>query len=75
MPARTKEQMLVESTDMVPVEGTVDVDVPLSVLWEAYTHANRWPRWNKCMLWVRNRALVPGKQLLMVFLPISRWFP
>ena len=40
---------------MVPVEGTVDVNVPVSTLWEAFTRADLWPRWNRCMLWVRNR--------------------
>lgn len=74
-PDRSKERILAESNDMVPVEGTVDVDVPASVLWEAFTQADRWPRWNQCMLWVRNRDLVEGKQLVWTFRPIRRWYP
>jgi len=60
---------------MVPVEGTVNVDVPASVLWEAFTRADLWPRWNRCMLWVRNRNLVRGRRLLWAFRPIRRWYP
>jgi len=71
----SREQALAESTDMALVEGTVDVEVPIPTLWEAFTHADRWPRWNKCMLWVRNRDLVPGRQLLWAFRPIRRWYP
>lgn len=75
VPDKSREQILAESADMAPVEGTVDVDVPISVLWEAFTHADWWPRWNRCMLWVRNRDLVHGRQLLWVFRPIRRWYP
>jgi len=30
-----------ESTDMAPVQGTVELDVPI----EMFTHANLWPKW------------------------------
>jgi glyoxylase-like metal-dependent hydrolase (beta-lactamase superfamily II) len=60
---------------MVPVEGTVDVDVPISTLWEAFTRADLWPRWNRCMLWVRNSDLIPDRQLIWAFRPIRRWYP
>src|SRR3712207_5586629 len=72
---RSKERELAGSTDMVPVEGTVDVDVPVSTLWEAFTGVDLWPRWNRCMLWVRNRDLVRDRQLLWAFQPIRRWYP
>lgn len=72
---KNKEQVLAKSTDMAPVEGTVDIDVPISTLWEAFSHANLWPRWNRCMLWVRNRDLVQGEQLLWAFRPIRWWYP
>lgn len=71
---KSKERALTESTDMDPVEGTVDVEVPLSTLWEAFTRADLWPRWNECMLWVRNRDLAAGQQLLWAFRPIRRWY-
>src|SRR5919107_2217699 len=75
MSDKSKERTLAESTDMDPVEGTVDVEVPLSTLWEAFTRADLWPRWNECMLWVRNQDLVAGQQLLWAFRPIRRWYP
>lgn len=71
----SKERELAESTEMVPVEGTVDVDVPIATLWEVFTRADLWPRWNGCMLWVRNRELVAGRRLLWAFRPIRRWYP
>ena len=66
------ETSLTQSHDMLPVEGTVDVTVPIQVLWEYFAHGNQWPRWNSCMFWVRNRDLVLGDQLIWVFEPI-RW--
>ena len=75
MSGENKEKALAKSTDMAPVEGTVDVEIPLPTLWEAFTRADLWPRWNECMLWVRNRDLVAGQQLLWAFRPIRRWYP
>lgn len=71
----SKKEALAASTDMVPVQGTVDVDIPVSVLWEAFTHANWWPRWNTCFFWAHNRDLVLGKKLIWVFQPIKWWYP
>src|SRR5689334_13323363 len=68
------EQRLAASTDMEPVQGTVDVDVPIDVFWECFRGANFWPRWNKCFFWVRNRDLVLGKQLIWAFQPIKPWY-
>jgi glyoxylase-like metal-dependent hydrolase (beta-lactamase superfamily II) len=72
---RSRERELAGSVDMVPVEGTVDVEVPVSTLWDAFTRADLWPRWNRCMLWVRNRDLVRDRRLLWAFRPIRRWYP
>jgi glyoxylase-like metal-dependent hydrolase (beta-lactamase superfamily II) len=72
---RSRERELAGSADMVPVEGTVDVDVPVSTLWEAFTRTDLWPRWNRCMLWVRNRDLVRDRRLLWAFRPLRRWYP
>jgi glyoxylase-like metal-dependent hydrolase (beta-lactamase superfamily II) len=69
-----RKRVLLSSTEMAPVQGTVDVDVPVSVLWEAFTHANWWPRWNKCFFWARNRDLVLGKKLIWAFEPIRWWY-
>ena len=69
-----KKAALLSSTDMAPVQGTVDVEVPISVLWEAFNHANWWPRWNKCFFWARNRNLVLGDKLIWAFEPIRWWY-
>jgi cyclase len=60
---------------MVPVQGTVDVAVPIDVLWKSFAHANLWPRWNKCFFWVRNTNLVKGQHLIWTFQPIKPWYP
>lgn len=72
--ATSKQEALARSTDMTPVQGTVDVEVPISTLWEAFAHANWWPRWNRCFFWVYNRDLVPGRQLIWYFQPIRWWY-
>jgi glyoxylase-like metal-dependent hydrolase (beta-lactamase superfamily II) len=71
----SKKEALAASTDMDPVQGTVDIDIPVSVLWEAFSHANWWPRWNKCFFWAHNRDLILGKKLIWVFQPIKWWYP
>jgi hypothetical protein len=58
---------------MTPVEGTVEIDVPVDVLWDFFVRAHLWPRWNRCFFWVWNRPLELGAQLVWAFQPI-RWF-
>ncbi len=65
---------LEHSTDMAPVQGTVEVDVPIGILWEAFRHANWWPRWNPCFFWARNKDLVAGRKLVWAFQPIKWWW-
>ena len=72
-PGKSREEILVESTDMEPIAGTVDVDVPAEVLWKCFDQTHLWPRWNRCFFWVRNRRLELGRQLIWAFQPI-RWF-
>lgn len=67
-------QTLDQSNDMQAVHGTVDVDIPIDVLWNCFTQANLWPRWNGCMFWVNNRDLILGQQLSWAFEPIRRWY-
>jgi glyoxylase-like metal-dependent hydrolase (beta-lactamase superfamily II) len=69
-----RKKALLASTEMDPVQGTVDVDVPTDVLWGAFTHANWWPRWNKCFFWAHNGDLVLGKKLIWAFQPIRWWY-
>jgi glyoxylase-like metal-dependent hydrolase (beta-lactamase superfamily II) len=70
----SRRAALAASTDMPPVQGTVDVAVPVAVLWEAFTHANWWPWWNTCFFWAYNRNLVVGKALIWCFQPIAWWY-
>ena len=69
-----KKRALLASKEMEPIQGTVDVEVPLPVLWEAFTHANWWARWNKCFFWARNRDLQLGQKLIWAFEPIRAWY-
>jgi glyoxylase-like metal-dependent hydrolase (beta-lactamase superfamily II) len=69
-----KKDALLSSTEMKPVQGTVDVAVPIEVLWESFTHANWWPRWNKCFFWAHNRDLQMGQKLIWAFQPIRWWY-
>jgi glyoxylase-like metal-dependent hydrolase (beta-lactamase superfamily II) len=71
---KNKQEILAESNDMTPVQGVVDVDIPIDTLWDFFTHANWWPRWNKCFFWANNRSLVLAKQLVWAFQPIRRWY-
>lgn len=70
-----KHEALVAANDMPAIHGTVDVDIPIEVLWESFTHTNYWARWNKCFYWSRNRDLIQGKKLIWCFQPIRWWYP
>lgn len=71
----SKKDALAASTEMTPVSGTVEVDIPAPVLWEAFRHADWWARWNKCFYWAHNRDLILGKKLIWCFQPIRWWYP
>lgn len=62
---------LERSNDMEPVQGTVDINVPIDALWGCFRRANLWPRWNSCFYWVRNPDLVVGEKLVWCFQPIK----
>ncbi|MFN2506657.1 MAG: SRPBCC family protein [Acidimicrobiales bacterium] len=66
----TRAEALEISTDGPPVEGSVDLDVPVADLWDCFNKPHLWPAWNPCMRWVRNRSLVRGSTLVWVFEPI-----
>lgn len=75
MEQKTKTQILLESKEMEPVAGTVDVDIPVEKLWECFRRAHLWSRWNACFHRARNRDLVRGEKLVWVFKPIRWWYP
>ena len=70
-----KEQELAQASSMEPVQGTVEIDVPIDTLWECFRHANWWARWNKCFFWARNKDLVLGQKLVWIFQPIKWYLP
>jgi len=71
---RTKRRDLMDSNQMTPVEGTVDISIPVDVLWEFFAQPYLWPDWNPCFFWVMNQTLEAGKQLIWAFQPIRRWY-
>lgn len=70
-----KAALLKQSNGMEPVQGVVEVDVPIEVLWDSFSQARHWPGWNKCFFWVSNPSLVRGQQLIWCFQPIRWWYP
>jgi glyoxylase-like metal-dependent hydrolase (beta-lactamase superfamily II) len=68
-------EALARSTDMAPVHGVVEVGVPIDILWDCFTRADLWPRWNSCMYAALNRDLQVGERLIWVFDPLRWWLP
>ncbi|HVE87649.1 MAG TPA: hypothetical protein VND93_32550, partial [Myxococcales bacterium] len=60
---------------MEPVEGTVEVGVPIDELWRMFARPSLWPWWNRCFSLALNRTLELGASLLWVFQPIRWWMP
>jgi cyclase len=71
--AEERKEALAQSTEMEPIQGTIDIDVPITVLWEAFSQPKLWPRWNRCFFWVRNKSLVLNQKLVWMFQPL-RWY-
>lgn len=67
----SRAEQLLASHDMEPVQGTVEVEIPADELWRCFSRPDRWPRWNECFLWVRNRSLGAGRLLVWAFQPIK----
>jgi hypothetical protein len=61
----------------LPVAGTVELEMPVERLWQAFMDVSSWPSWNPC-IWrsrVREGELREGATLSWVFNPIRRWYP
>jgi len=57
----------------LPIQGAVDVDMPLSKLWQAFVDVPGWPSWNRCV-WrsrVSGGELDLGATLVWAFNPIK----
>ena len=70
-----KTQELLDSDDMEPIAGTVDVAVPVAELWRCFRRADWWPRWASCFFSAKNRDLVKGEKLVWAFNAIRWWYP
>src|SRR5687767_13040275 len=60
----------------LPVQGSVDVDLPVEILWQRFCEVERWGEWNRCFqrAWVRGEGpLRAGAELVLVFRPIKPW--
>jgi hypothetical protein len=60
----------------LPIEGSVELDMPVERLWETFVDVERWPEWNPC-IWrarVRRGELRRGATLVWVFNPIEPWY-
>lgn len=61
----------------LPVEGSVEVRMPVEELWQSFAKVRGWPRWNGCM-WtatVTGGELAEGRTLVWAFLPLRRYLP
>ncbi len=58
----------------LPVEGTLEVALPVERLWEAFADVRGWPDWNPCMWWARvsGGELREGATLYWAFNPTRR---
>ncbi len=57
----------------LPIEGVVDVDMPLPRLWQAFVDVPEWPSWNRCIrrARVREGELTLDANLVWAFNPIK----
>jgi hypothetical protein len=61
----------------LPIEGSVEVDLPVEELWQVFRRVRDWPSWNPCF-WiagVRGGSLAEGRTLLWAFEPIKPHYP
>jgi hypothetical protein len=64
----------IEPRAPLPVEGSVDLDMPVEQLWDTFADVEGWRRWNPC-IWrsrVRGGELREGATLVWAFNPIRR---
>jgi len=56
----------------LPVEGSIELDIPVERLWQIFRHVRLWARWNRSiwMAGVTGGQLAEGEQLVWAFQPI-----
>jgi hypothetical protein len=60
----------------LPVQGSVDLEISVDRLWNAFADVRRWREWNTCMAWsaMVGGRLEVGATLVLVFNPIQHRF-
>jgi hypothetical protein len=61
----------------LPIEGSVELEMPVGRLWQEFMDVRGWPAWNRC-IWrsaVRGGELGMGARLVWAFNPIDRRYP
>lgn len=61
----------------LPIEGEVELAMPVEQLWAAFADVRNWPRWNGCFWWSRVAGddLRAGATLYWCFNPIRPDYP
>jgi hypothetical protein len=62
----------------LPIEGSVELDMPVGKLWDSFLDVERWPSWNPCIWRARVKGggeLREGATLAWVFNAIKPWYP
>ena len=64
----------IEPVSPLPIEGSVELDMPVAQLWELFADVRGWPRWNPCFAWSRvlRGQLRRDAMLVWAFNPIER---
>ncbi len=57
----------VRASGPLPIQGVVDVDMPLSTLWQAFVDVPGWPSWNRCIWRARVREGAPSLDATLVW--------
>jgi hypothetical protein len=60
----------------LPIEGYVELDIPVAQIWQSFLQVKKWSRWNKCIFWGRvwGGELKQGAWLIWVFNPIKPYY-
>ena len=77
-PAPTGKSGGIVPTAPLPIEGSVELDMPVENLWSAFLDVERWPDWNPCIWRARVKGggeLREGATLAWVFNAMKRWYP
>jgi hypothetical protein len=77
-PAPTGKSGGIVPTAPLPIEGSVELDMPVENLWSAFLDVERWPDWNPCIWRARVKGggeLREGATIAWVFNAMKRWYP